>query len=78
MAYLNMALLHFVTNFLLSLKVKDFENRLILGEDMGKCLMSCFFFDSRCSKRKHDVRPPETCLNMQASVHRHKIHVSFC
>jgi len=33
----------FVTNFLLSLKVKDFENRLILGEDIGKCLMSCFF-----------------------------------
>jgi len=33
----------FVTNFLLSLKVKDFENWLILGEDMGKCLMSCFF-----------------------------------
>jgi len=38
----------FVTNFLLSLTVKDFDNRLILGEVMGKSLV-CRFFDSRCS-----------------------------
>ena len=37
----------FVTNFLLSLTVKNFENLLIFGEDMGKSLVSCFF-DSQC------------------------------
>ena len=37
----------FVTNFLLSLTVKNFKNRLIFGEVMGKSLVSCFF-DSRC------------------------------
>jgi len=29
-------------------KWKNFENRLIFGEVMGKSLVSCFFFDSRC------------------------------
>ena len=32
----------FVTNFLLSLEVKEFENRLIFGEVMGKSLVSYF------------------------------------
>ena len=34
----------FVTNFLLSLTVKNFENRPIFGNVMGKSLVSCFFF----------------------------------
>ena len=33
----------FVTNFLLSLTIKNFKNRLIFGEVMGKSLVSCFF-----------------------------------
>ena len=37
-----------VTNFLLSLEVKEFGNRLIFGEVIGKSLVSCFF-DSWCS-----------------------------
>jgi len=36
----------FVTNFLLSLTVKIFENQLIFGEVMGKSLMSCFLTHS--------------------------------
>ena len=32
----------FVTNFLLSLTVKNFENRPIFGEVMGKSWVSCF------------------------------------
>jgi len=31
----------FVANFLLSLKVKEFENWLIFGEVMGESLVSC-------------------------------------
>jgi len=38
----------FVANLPLSLSVKEFENRLIFGEVMGKSLVSCFF-DSRCT-----------------------------
>ena len=34
---------HLVTNFLLSLTVKEFENWFIFGEVMGKSLVSCFF-----------------------------------
>jgi len=33
---------HLVTNFLLSLTVKKFENRLIFGEVMGNGLVSFF------------------------------------
>ena len=33
----------FVANFLQSLIVKKFENRIIIGEVMAKSLVSCFF-----------------------------------
>jgi len=33
----------FVTNILLSLTVKKFENRLIFGEVIGRSFVSCFF-----------------------------------
>ena len=37
--------------------MKKFENRLIFGEVMGKSFVSCFFFDSRCSRLfKDDIR----------------------
>ena len=39
---------HFVTNFLVSLTVKNLKNRLIFGEVMGKSFVSCFF-ESWCS-----------------------------
>jgi len=38
----------FLANFLPSPSVKKFENRLLFGEVMGKCLVS-YFFDSQCS-----------------------------
>ena len=38
----------FVTNFLLSLTVKKFENRIIVSQVTARSLVSCFF-DSRCS-----------------------------
>jgi len=38
-----MFIYHLVANFLLSPTVKNFENRLIFGEVMGKSLVSCFF-----------------------------------
>ena len=41
---------NFVTNFLLSLTVKEFENWSIFGEVVGKSYVSCFF-DSQCSVR---------------------------
>ena len=44
----------FVTNFLLSLTVKNFENRSIFGEVMGKSSLSCFF-DSQCTYVDSDV-----------------------
>jgi len=34
----------FVTNFLLSQQWKNFENRSIFGEVMGKSEVSCFFW----------------------------------
>jgi len=37
----------FIANFLLSVTVKEVKNQSILGEDMNKSLVSCFF-DSRC------------------------------
>ena len=37
----------FVANLLQSLIVKNFENRIIIGEVMTKSLVSCFF-DSQC------------------------------
>ena len=39
----------FVTNLLQSPLVKNFENRIIVGQVMAKSLVSCFF-DSRCTK----------------------------
>jgi len=39
----------FVAKLLLSLAVKNSENRLTFGEVMGKSLVSCFFSDSQCS-----------------------------
>ena len=33
----------FVANLLQSLIVKNFENRIIIGEVMAKSLVSCFF-----------------------------------
>ena len=42
MGYLNKT----VVNFLLSLAVKEFENRLIFGEVMSKSLVSCFLTHS--------------------------------
>jgi len=46
----------FLTNFLLSLTVEEFENRLIFVEVMGKSLVSCFLthgveFKQYCSLR---------------------------
>jgi len=38
----------FVANLLPSPIVKNFENRITVGEVMAKSLVSCFF-DSRCS-----------------------------
>jgi len=49
--YLNMT----VTNFLLSLTVKDFENWLIFGEVMGKSLVSCFLTHSICTRAGSSV-----------------------
>ena len=52
----------FVTNFLLSLKVKKkIENRLIFGEVMEKSSVSCFF-DSQCSKG--EKRAPVKCTSL--------------
>ena len=36
-----------VTNLPVSLRVKEFENRLTFGEVMGKSLVSCFF-ETQC------------------------------
>jgi len=56
----------FVTNFLLSLEVKkNFENRLIFGEVMGKSLVSCFF-DSRCIC--HTIEQEISCISVSEKV----------
>jgi len=38
----------FVTNFLISLQQKNFENRFTFGEVTDRSIVSCFF-DSQCS-----------------------------
>jgi len=35
----------FIANFLLSVTLKEFENRSLFGEVMDKSLMSCFLLD---------------------------------
>ena len=46
----------FVANLPMSLPVKDFENRLTVGEVMSKSLVSCFF-ETQC-RRISEKRPP--------------------
>jgi len=58
----------FVANLLPSRPVKNFENRIIVGEVIAKSLVSCFFFDSRC--REKSKRKSETKNNKKLSYRR--------
>ena len=55
----------FVANLLQSLIVKKFENRIIIGEVMAKSLVSCFFFDSRCTT----TTSPAAAARAPAAIH---------
>jgi len=58
----------FIANFLLSVTVKNFENRSLFGEAMDKSLVSCFLL---C----HDVQAQATASMPTSSTCNHNVNI---
>jgi len=55
---------YFIANFLLSLTVKNFENRSIFREVTGKSLVSCFF-GSRCRDQQKTSNTDDELVSLE-------------